>query len=91
MSPTTVLERPPSLFDREEPPRVPAGRGDDGSTLEDLVLGAWEDLSSPRPAACPVCRGDMVARYGGAGPAAGRQAAAQAVGGRCPDCGSELA
>lgn len=89
MSPTAVLERPLSLFDREEPPRVPAGRGDDGSTLEDLVLGAWEDLSSPRPAACPVCRGDMVARYG-AGPAAPRQAAAQALGGRCLDCGSEL-
>ena len=81
MSPTAVLERPLLLFDREEPPRVPAGRGDDGSTLEDLVLGAWEDLSSPRPAACPVCRGDMVARYG-AGPAV--------LGGRCLDCGSEL-
>jgi hypothetical protein len=32
----------------------------------------------------------MVARYG-AGPAAPRQAAAQAVGGRCLDCGSGLA
>jgi len=81
VSATAVLERPLSLFDREEPPRVPAGRGDDGSTLEALVLGAWEDLSSPRPAACPVCRGDMVARYG-AGPAV--------LGGRCLDCGSEL-
>jgi hypothetical protein len=81
VSPTAVLERPLSLFDREEPPRVPAGRGDDGSTLEVLVLGAWEDLSSPRPAACPVCRGDMVACYG-AGPAV--------LDGRCLDCGSEL-
>ena len=81
MSPTVVLERPLSLFGHEEPPRVPAGRGDDGSTLEDLVLGAWEDLSSHRPAACPVCRGDMIARYG-AGPAT--------VGGRCRGCGSEL-
>jgi hypothetical protein len=81
VSPTAVLERPLSLFGREEPPRVPAGRNDDGPTLEDLVLGAWEDLSSHRPAACPVCRGDMVARYG-AGPAV--------LGGRCLDCGSEL-
>lgn len=81
MSPTAVLERPLSLFGDEEPPRVTAGRGDDGSTLEDLVLGAWEDLSSHRPAACPVCRGEMIARYG-AGPAT--------VGGRCLGCGSEL-
>ena len=78
-----MLERPLSLFGREEPPRAPAGRGNDGSTLEDLILGAWESLSSHRSAACPVCRGDMVARYG-AGPAA------QAVGGRCSDCSSEL-
>lgn len=90
MSPTAMLERRLSLFGREEPPRLPAGHGDDGSTLEDLVLRAWEDLSSHRPVACPVCRGDMVARYG-AGPAAPRQAAAQAVGGRCLDCGSGLA
>ncbi len=89
MSPTAVLEHPLSLFGDEEPPRVPAARGGDGSTLEDLVLGAWEDLSSHRPAACPVCRGDMIARHG-AGPATPRQAAAQAVGGRCMGCGSEL-
>ena len=81
MSATAMLERPLSLFDHEEPPRVPADRGNDGSTLEDLVLGAWEDLSSQRLAACPVCLGDMIARHG-AGPAT--------VGGRCQGCGSEL-
>lgn len=83
MSAVTMLATPPCLFDREKPPLFAAGRHDDGPTLEDLVRGVWEDLSSQRSlAACPVCRGDMVARYG-AGPAA--------VGGRCLDCGSELA
>jgi hypothetical protein len=28
-----------------------------GSTLEDVVLGAWEDLVAGGPAECPVCRG----------------------------------
>jgi hypothetical protein len=30
-----------------------------GSTLEDLVLGAWEDLVAGAPAECPVCRGPL--------------------------------
>jgi hypothetical protein len=30
-----------------------------GSTLEDVVLGVWEDLAVGRPAECPVCRGRM--------------------------------
>jgi hypothetical protein len=30
-----------------------------GSTLEDLVLGAWEDLLAGNSAECPVCRGRM--------------------------------
>ena len=29
-----------------------------GSTLEDLVLGAWEDLAVNGRARCPVCGGD---------------------------------
>ena len=28
-----------------------------GSTLEDVILGAWEDLAAGGPAECPVCRG----------------------------------
>jgi hypothetical protein len=30
-----------------------------GSTLEDVILGAWEDLVAGGPAECPVCRGRM--------------------------------
>jgi tRNA(Ile2) C34 agmatinyltransferase TiaS len=30
-----------------------------GSTLEDVVLGAWEDLVAGGPAECPVCGGSM--------------------------------
>ena len=30
-----------------------------GSTLEDLILGAWEDLVAGSPAECPVCRARM--------------------------------
>jgi hypothetical protein len=50
-------------------------------TLGDVVSGAWEELSAHRSAACPICAGPMLARYG-SGPSA--------VGGRCRDCGTEL-
>jgi len=50
-------------------------------TLEDVLSGAWEELSAHRAATCPVCDGAMVPRYG-SGPFA--------VGGRCRDCGTEL-
>ncbi|HKG37191.1 MAG TPA: hypothetical protein VKA89_12210 [Solirubrobacterales bacterium] len=30
-----------------------------GSTLEDVILGAWEDLAAGSPAECPVCRGHL--------------------------------
>ncbi len=61
-----------ALFDR------PAG----GQTFDDLIVGAWEDLSAHRTVACPVCQSTaMRPRYGsGQG----------AVGGRCGDCGSVL-
>ena len=32
-----------------------------GLTLEDVVLGAWEDLVAGGPAECPVCGGQMPA------------------------------
>jgi tRNA(Ile2) C34 agmatinyltransferase TiaS len=35
-----------------------------GSTLEDMVLGAWEDLVAGNPAECPVCGGHMRAAGG---------------------------
>jgi hypothetical protein len=77
---------------RRFPPR-PAGRHQrsaaerlqasprEGRTLEDLLSGAWEDLSAHRTAACPVCAGAMEPRYG-SGPSA--------VGGRCTSCRSEM-
>jgi hypothetical protein len=30
-----------------------------GLTLEDMILGAWEDLVAGSPAECPVCGGKM--------------------------------
>jgi hypothetical protein len=30
-----------------------------GSTLEDLILGAWEDLTAGATAECPVCHGRL--------------------------------
>jgi len=50
-------------------------------TLEDVLSGAWEELSANRAAACPICDGAMVPRYG-SGPSA--------VGGRCRSCRTEL-
>jgi hypothetical protein len=31
-----------------------------GSTLEDVILGAWEDLALHRRAECPVCGSELV-------------------------------
>jgi hypothetical protein len=31
-----------------------------GSTLEDFILGAWEDLALHRRAECPVCGSELV-------------------------------
>lgn len=61
-----------ALFDR------PA----EGQTLDEFLVGAWEDLSAHRTVTCPVCRSAaMRPRYG---------AGQGAVGGRCGDCGSVL-
>ena len=53
----------------------------EGRTLEDVLSGAWEDLSAHRTATCPICDGAMEPRYG-SGPSA--------VGGRCGECRTEL-
>jgi hypothetical protein len=63
----------PSLLD-DEPPRG-------GPTLEDVISSVWEGLAAHRTAACPVCHGPMVPRYG---------SGAAAVGGTCRDCGATL-
>lgn len=54
----------------------------EGRTLEDLLSGAWEDLTAHRTATCPICDGEMKPRYG-SGPSA--------VGGRCRECRTDLA
>ena len=53
----------------------------EGRTLEDVLSGAWEDLTAHRTAACPICDGAMEPRCG-SGPSA--------VGGRCRSCRTEL-
>jgi hypothetical protein len=65
----------------EAPMPLPTTVARDGRTLEDLLSGAWEDLTAHRTATCPICDGALEPRYG-SGPSA--------VGGRCRDCGSDL-
>jgi hypothetical protein len=54
---------------------------DGGGSLDDLIRGVWDELSSHRTVTCPVCHGQMAPRYG---------SAEQPVGGRCRRCGSSL-
>ena len=51
------------------------------STLDELLVGAWEGLTARRMVACVVCGGPM---------APPRPATAQRVEGRCEHCGCEL-
>ena len=64
---------------RRAAPRRPAPAP--SRTLDDLVAGAWESLAVTQTAACPLCGGDVVPRFG-AGP--------QPVAGGCRSCGTEL-
>lgn len=64
---------------------APLDRSLDGSrpTLDDVLLGAWEGLTSERSeVSCLVCGGTMSPRWG---------ATSAPVGGRCGDCHSTLA
>jgi hypothetical protein len=73
------------LAERRRPPaathsasRSVAGEvapGSEPSTLEDILLGAWEDLGSRGRAGCLVCGGQLEAGAGG---------------GECKTCGSSL-
>jgi hypothetical protein len=63
----------------QEAPPAAEGRG--RRTLDEVIVGVWEDLTAYHPVACPVCGGAMQPRYGsGAAP----------VGGRCISCHSTL-
>jgi capsular polysaccharide biosynthesis protein len=68
-----------SLLDAWAPEETaPAARP---STLEDLVTVAWASLTTAHVAACPLCDGDVVARFG---------AGHRPVAGTCRSCGTEL-
>jgi ribosomal protein S27AE len=78
----------PRRFDAEPGRRAASDRpatGDAGGrsvaegsrlTLDDLIVGVWEDLLSRRPAACPMCGGTMTAL--------------DERGGACGGCGATL-
>lgn len=73
---TLTLDRP-GTFDFPD-------RGE--TTLDDLIVAAWEGLATARPVACPVCGGAMASSAGpGDAPVAETSLA-----GRCHDCGTEL-
>jgi DnaJ-class molecular chaperone len=59
------------------PDRSPQSR----LTLDQLIVGVWEGLSSHHTVTCPVCSGKMTPRYG---------SGARPVGGRCKRCASTL-
>ena len=64
---------------RHDAPPAAEARG--GRTLDDLVVGVWEDLAAHHAVACLVCGGEMRPRYG---------SGAEPVGGRCGGCGTTL-
>ena len=75
---------------RTSPPRIatpapapaPEARAERVPTLDDLVSGTWTELLSSHAATCFVCGGQLAPRWS-SGP--------RPVGGKCRDCGSELA
>jgi hypothetical protein len=48
-----------------------------GPTLDDVVSGAWEELTAHAVVDCPICDGELVPEYA---------AHARAIGGRCRRC-----
>ena len=68
-----ALERATALDDVREP-RAPLT----GPTLDDVMSRVWEGLVTGLPAACPVCRGEVVPSVHGA------------LHGRCSSCGTTI-
>ena len=68
---TLLVAGEPALFECE------AGQ----PTLDEVIGGVWEGLTSHRSVSCPVCHGPMEPEYG---------AHALPVGGRCTSCGAAL-
>jgi tRNA(Ile2) C34 agmatinyltransferase TiaS len=71
---------PAALLDAPRRGGVPESGGGE-CTLDELIAGVWAELLAERAAACPVCGGELAARYG---------AGSAPVGGRCRACGTEL-
>ena len=68
MSATATATHSPELTDDATTERSAARLFEPGGlTLEDVILGAWEDLLAGGPAECPVCGGQLHAAGGCAG------------------------
>lgn len=65
MSAVATREAGTALIDRLQRVKASARPFDDGLTLEDKILGAWEDLVVEGRAACPVCGGGQMAAGSG--------------------------
>jgi hypothetical protein len=68
-----ALERA-AVLDDVRKPRAPLA----GPTLDDVMSRVWEGLVTGLPAACPVCRGEVVPSVHGA------------LHGRCSSCGTTI-
>ena len=77
MSALATRDRPRVAHERQRR-NLAAHAVDDGPTLEDSILRAWEGLIVDGRAACPVCGGAMT------------PGARSAQGGACAGCGSQL-
>jgi hypothetical protein len=75
-APRRIARHPQTVFD---------GAGG-GPTLDDVVSGAWEELTAHAVVECPVCSdGELAPEYEGRRPALARP-----IGGRCRRCGTTL-
>ena len=84
MGATAIAERHAAagLFDAWAAPKTWEGPAVGGEcTLEDVILGAWEELAAHRQIACPVCDGVMMPSRGHSG---------RYPNGTCLDCGAQL-
>jgi hypothetical protein len=62
-------------------PRILFDGAGGGPTLDDVMSGAWEELTAHAVVACPVCDGELAPEYG---------SHARPIGGRCRSCGTRL-
>jgi hypothetical protein len=71
----------PAIVGGDQRVHRPAVESEGGPTLDDLVVGVWEDLAAHRTVACLACGEAMTPRYG---------AGHAPVGGRCKGCGTTI-